>query len=139
MNAKQLIFPALIAMAAAASAGACGAVLDPLPCADENLCYGEDIVPRLERDCARCHSQGQDGIRIIGAESDYAEIMRYVIAADAEQSELLDWAAGKGKHPVNWSPGGFDYECAGHWIDEGAVRECAEPETPDAGTLDAGD
>lgn len=132
------LFAALLfGLTSLAGLNACGGAT-PLPCPDSNIDFAEHIEPRLQRDCTRCHNTGQDGVKISGEQAnDYSEISRYVVPSDAEKSELLDWAAGKDKHPVNWSRGSLDCACVARWIDEGAVEKA---EIDDAGRqdLDAG-
>lgn len=96
-------------------------------CPEEGISFSEDVTYLVARDCARCHSKGEDGVRLRGEPEDYSEIRRYVVPYSAGRGKLLAWAAGDlGWHPASWPRASGAYACVATWINEGACERCEQ-------------
>jgi len=85
------------------------------------LSFSVDISPINKSGCSRCHSAGQYGVKIAGAQSDHAEVMRYVDKANPEKAGgFLSWAAGYSGHPSVWKNTSTQYKLFLDWVKQGA-------------------
>jgi hypothetical protein len=84
------------------------------------ISFADEITPLHAMDCVVCHGNGGFGVKIKGTVDDHPVVMEYVNLANPASSEWLDWANGKGAHPINWPAGGPKYNLFLQWVEEGA-------------------
>jgi len=116
----------LLVFASSSWLGACiGDLADGGGCPDQGVAFDPDVTYLVARDCSRCHSKGEYGVRLQGDTSDYSEIMRYVVPFAPETGDFLAWAAGDlGSHPNSWSRASGAHACVATWIEEGTCAVC---------------
>ena len=82
-----------------------------------------DISKINKDDCASCHKTGSPKPKIVGDETDYKIVMKYVDKDKPEEEDgYLWWACGgPGNHEL-WKKGGTAYNLFLKWVEQGALE-----------------